>query len=252
MSTMSQVWADTPFALIPVPHPDEDITRHHSSVWVAREMTGAHNCMLRCLNSIYHQFMYVKLPKDIKDLLTYITFWYDWVHEHHDGEEKIFFPIIEEASGRRGIMEVNVKQHDALESALEEFGVYAKETSVEKYDGAKIREILDRVGPVLSQHLNDEINTLLALDTIDSEKLKKAWNAFDLQMRNGNASVTLPIVFGTSDNEFPGAGEWPEVPAFIRMITHYLLERKHQSVWRFNPSTTWGTKRPLHFVKESA
>lgn len=178
--------ADTPFTPIPIPHAGEDISKLHSAVWVAREMTCAHNCMLRCLNSIYQQCIYVKEPEDIQDLLTYMGFWYDWIHEHHDGEESIFFPMIEELSGEKGIMEANIHQHRAFDDGLKEIGVYAKEITVEEFDGSKVRLILDRIGPVLERHLSDEIATLLALDKYDSMKVKKTWVEFDLAMRKGD------------------------------------------------------------------
>ncbi|KAH8807607.1 hypothetical protein F5884DRAFT_731479 [Xylogone sp. PMI_703] len=244
--------AHTPFTLIPIPHAREDITNMHSAIWVAREMACAHNCMLRCLNSIYHQCTFVKKPEDIKDMLTYMRFWYDWIHEHHDGEESIFFPMIEELSGEKGLMEANIAQHRAFEDGLEEVGRYAKETRLNHYDGVEVREMLDRVGPVLAQHLKDEIETLLALDKYDDKKVKKTWVEFDLAMRKGDKSILFPLVFGTHDNSIPGAGDWPEVPGFIRGVVHYWFERKHQSVWRFNPSTTWGVKRSLYFTDESA
>jgi hemerythrin-like domain-containing protein len=185
MGSSNAPWADAPFALIPSPGRGENLQKLDDAVFIARDMANAHNGMLRALNSIYQQCMHVKEPKDVKDLLLYATFWCDWIHEHHTGEETFLFPQIEEITGVKGLMEVNVAQHHAFMEGLEAFHKYAKETKVEEYDGLKLKLLIDRFGGKLTKHLTEEIGTLLSLKTYDGPALKKAYLKFDGEMRKG-------------------------------------------------------------------
>jgi hemerythrin-like domain-containing protein len=189
----NNAWADTPFTLIPTPGRGENLNKLDDAVFIAREMANAHNGMLRALNSIYQQCTFVKEPKDVKDLLLYATFWCDWIHEHHDGEETFFFPRVEEITGVKGLMEVNVTQHQVFMAGLEELHKYAKETPVEGYDGMKLRNIIDSFGGNLTKHLTEEIGTLLGLKIYDGPILRKAYMGFDAEMRKGD-KVMKPFV----------------------------------------------------------
>ncbi len=163
------------------------------TVFIAYEMACAHNAMIRSLNSIYQQCIFVKAPKDIQDLLQYTTFWCDWIHEHHDGEESSFFPKVEKITGVKGLMEVNVAQHHAFMDGLEELHRYVKETKAEEYDGMKLRGIIDGFGGKLTTHLNEEIETLSGLKMFDGQALRKAYMEFDAEMRKGDkVSEILP------------------------------------------------------------
>lgn len=155
-------------------------------VWIAREMTCAHNGILRGLNSIYQQSTHVTKPQDIKDLLKYTEFWCDWIREHHDAEEEFYFPEVERLTGMKGLMAANVAQHHAFMPGLEAFSKYAMETSVEEYDGLKLRAIVDSFGEILTKHLTDEIDTLLELKAYDGAVMKKLYDEFDLKLRAGD------------------------------------------------------------------
>lgn len=55
------------------------------------------------------------------------------------------------------------------------------------------------------------------------------------------------MVMGSGDNSLI---TWPVVPPPVLYLIHYVFEWKHSGAWRFNPSTTWGDKRPLAFTGE--
>ena len=50
---------------------------------------------------------------------------------------------------------------------------------------------------------------------------------------------------GSGDNSII---TWPLVPPPVRYLVHYIFEWKYAGAWRFNPSTSWGDKRPLAFT----
>jgi hypothetical protein len=73
-------------------------------------MAVLHNAFMRGFNSIYNQALEVQ-PKDYKPFLCYAQCIYETLDAHHLGEETKFFPWIEEATGVKGIMDVNITQH---------------------------------------------------------------------------------------------------------------------------------------------
>jgi len=91
-------------------------------------------------------------------------------------------------------MEANVSQHHAFLSGLEELERYAKETKVEDYDSSKVVGIIDGFGQIFSEHLADEIETLLKLDVYDAKKLKDIYDIFELELRKGD-KVCFPTRF---------------------------------------------------------
>ena len=102
-------------------------------------------------------------------------------------EEEYFFPLIEEYTGEKGIMETNVNQHAAFQAGVERFRSYVFETTPEVYDGGTLKEIVDSFGPVLTTHLTEEISSLLALDKFGGEALEKAYRELDAKIL---ASIT--------------------------------------------------------------
>ncbi|KAG4424775.1 hypothetical protein IFR04_002123 [Cadophora malorum] len=251
MATQETPWADLPFNLIPTPGRGEAVNKLPVPVWIAREMTCAHNGILRGLNSIYQQSIYVTKPEDVKDLLKYTEFWCGWIREHHDAEEEFYFPEVERLTGVKGLMEANVAQHHAFMPGLEAFTKFAVETSVEEYDGMKLRAIVDSFGETLTKHLTDEIETLLELKAYDGAVMKKVYEEFDLKLRAGDKSVLFPMVLGTCDAGYEGGCVWPGLPGPVMSLVHYWFERKYKGVWRFSPCSTWGEKRPLAFTEKT-
>lgn len=80
-------------------------------------MAVFHNLLLRSLNTIYLQAPSVK-DSDKKAFIGYAYCWYDAIDAHHTGEEKEFFPWIEEAAGEQGIMDANIEQHSEYDLLL--------------------------------------------------------------------------------------------------------------------------------------
>ena len=143
-------------------------------------MTHAHNFLIRGLNSIYQQAPYLTptsgaSEKDITDFLFFTHAWTETIIHHHDAEESSIFPLFAAFTGEKDIMAANVAQHELFHDGLHKLGEYATGTSAKEYDPAKLRSIIDGFGPVLVEHLKDEIVTLLKLDTYDSDGLMVAW-----------------------------------------------------------------------------
>lgn len=193
---MSQPWADQPFPLVATPKDTEAVSPRASShitwssidkffkfsastVRVATEMALAHNLIVRNLNAIYLQAEGVTELSDIADFLIFCQAWVDASHLHHDAEEMYFFPDIEAFTGQKNIMSGNIEQHRAFGPGLDRFAEYVSNTPAASYSGKNLIEMIDEFGPSLTQHLKEEIPSLLELDKFGGKALEKAWKDVD-------------------------------------------------------------------------
>lgn len=75
-------------------------------------------------------------------------------------------------------MERNVEQHEAFLPVLDTFGQYVQDclNKTKKFDSKEFIRLIDAFAPVLSTHLKEEIDTLLALGKYNvGPELKKAY-----------------------------------------------------------------------------
>lgn len=146
----------------------------------AVEMANVHNLILRGLNAIYLQADAVSDAPDVVDFMLYIKAWADTVEHHHSAEESMFFPEIEkiaqEAGAIQAVMNANIDQHNLFDTKLSETAMYAQRVSKgdENYDSTRLKALIDGFAPVLTQHLHDEIDTLMKLENCDGAKVLKA------------------------------------------------------------------------------
>lgn len=129
-------------------------------------MCLTNNVLIRHLNCIYLQAPKVKLDKDIADFTTFMHAWCVILGRHHHTEETLFFPWLEEYIGIENYMEKNIEQHHAFAPGLKELEDYtaARKTGKEMFDGAHVRKIINDFGPILAQHLRDEVESLEAME----------------------------------------------------------------------------------------
>ncbi|KAF4549127.1 Hypothetical protein D9617_23g005420 [Elsinoe fawcettii] len=249
---MPSPWADHPFALISTTEFSQDSS--HAANYVATQMSLAHNGIIRGLNSIYLQAPNVPAQDldTVRDFLTYCQCWCESMHHHHDAEEEVFFPKIEQITGVRGLMQTNVEQHRAFTPGFEAFDQYSRTCQLKDYQGTKLKELIDNFAEPLVRHLNDEIDTLRALKKYDSEQVRQAYKQLEKKLMDTDNNRIAPLVFGTADRTFEGGKhDFPTVPFFVPYIIHYAFGRKYRGAWRFNPSTMWRDPKDLAFKPTS-
>ncbi|PGH04014.1 hypothetical protein AJ80_08598 [Polytolypa hystricis UAMH7299] len=246
----SKPWADRPFELVPSPKFKGFTDDRH---WTANEMAVSHNIYIRGINAIYLQAEHVSEPQDIRDFILFCRIWIEILDHHHQVEEKIFFPMMEELTGVKGLMAPNVEQHHAFHDGLAAFTEYISSATPETYDGKALKKHVDSFAAALVQHLHDEIPTLMELHEHDRDGSisKKAYIAFENELVSQSGKTRhRPFILGLRDVSFEeGANaSWPPgVPFFIPYALSALFS-KTSGVWRFLPSDFHGRKRPLAFV----
>lgn len=157
-------------------------------------MVNAHNMLMRGLNAIYNQAPHVK-PRDVKSFAHFCNIWSDAIEAHHHSEETAFFPAIEKMSGEKGVMDVNVGQHQQFHDSLHTLAAYFKSVlaGTEEYDGQKVVNIIDTFGGVLSEHLSAEITTLMGLERFGTEKMSGLYKALGADAKENMVSPRLQL-----------------------------------------------------------
>lgn len=189
------------------------------------------------------------------------------MHHHHEAEEQIFFPSVEQVTGVPGIMERNKEQHRAFTPGFDRFQEYARTCPPHEFEGTKVKRLVEDFAEPLTLHLRDEIETLKALDAYDSEQVRQAYKRLEKElMATDNVSVALGRISSTKSvlvsnrtagvwnrrQEFrSGMHDFPSVPFFVPYIIQYLFGRRHRGAWRFNPCTAWRDRRELAFRGEN-
>ncbi|KAL0935613.1 uncharacterized protein CTRU02_210204 [Colletotrichum truncatum] len=258
---MAPVYADHPYELIQTPKfqasQDEKGSEPDMFCRVASEMAVVHNMVIRGLNSIYLQAPYVSHAES-KYFVKYMLAWYSLLHVHHSGEETDFFPAIEDMSGEKGLMECNVSQHKKFHDGIESFKTYidACASGKEKFDGEKVVTLIAGFGEVLTQHLRDEITTLLDLRKHGLDKMGGLEEKFGIEgernMKELGLVVGLPFCFSNHDLGYEDGlwSSWPPAPNIVKLLCRHVMYRFNSKRWKFAACDRMGNLQPLYAVPE--
>ncbi|KAH6999203.1 hemerythrin HHE cation binding domain-containing protein [Ilyonectria sp. MPI-CAGE-AT-0026] len=252
---MASLYADHPFPLIPTPAHKEAEPDMFSRV--ASEMSLVHNMVIRGLNSIYLQAPRVS-QNDVPSFLQYALAWWALVNVHHTGEETDFFPYLEDATGQKGLMDVNVDQHHAFRDGLQSFKTYMEDCVAGKqtFEGNKVVGIIDEFGKVLVTHLTDEIPTLLQLREVGMDKLGGLEKQFGLEgeknMKLLGLVQGLPFCFCNHDVQYEDGkwASWPPAPRIVHILARHVTYWVHRDRWKFAACDRYGQLRPLHCLSQ--
>ncbi|KAI1149554.1 hypothetical protein F4825DRAFT_468950 [Nemania diffusa] len=254
-------WADEPFALIETPSMKKK--SDHFYLTAASEMTHAHNVLIRSLNAIVQQGPHIPistdadyLVKDVADFLNYVCCWVKMVHHHHWVEEEFIFPEMGKLSGKPGLMDEPRHQHESFQVGLKDLESYSTTTKPEQYKWLGphgMKQIIDSFSEDLTSHLYAEIEVLLEMSDLDSEKYKTWSKAEALAKQAGNLTLLfemVPMVLGSADKTHEGGQDFPPFPWVMPYLAKYGFASRN-GAWRFNPCDFWGKPRPLAFVGNS-
>ncbi|KAF2492128.1 hypothetical protein BU16DRAFT_551840 [Lophium mytilinum] len=235
--------------IIPTPFFQTGLSDQYTQV--ASEMALVHNIISRAFNGIYLQAPHVH-PSEYFAFLSYCKASFDGLAAHHMGEETHAFPAIEEATGQKGLMGVNVAQHEAFHDGLHKWGAYISTLlagDVAAFDAKTMLAIMDTFLEPLTTHLNDEIPTLLALreygDSLDLKGIVEK----EVEMVMGSLSKTtqLPLFLLNHDVTFEGGiHDFPPIPPPVRWALMRILPLVHPSWWKFASCDSSGMPRELY------
>ncbi|PMD67691.1 uncharacterized protein K444DRAFT_649527 [Hyaloscypha bicolor E] len=217
-------------------------------------MALVHNIVLRGLNCITLQANHVKKPEDILDFMTFCDAWSCTLHSHHNTEETVYFPLLEEQSTEKGVMSRNHTEHETFLPGLLALDEYIQnvKADVKTYDGSKILKITEDLGPALEAHLTNEIDLLESLakgEKIDWNLLGRAMAAHSKKVADRVREV--PFLITNSDVTYESGihGErFPPFPWFVHQIFRWVYIPQLKGAWRFASCDDYGMPKELPFA----
>lgn len=245
------MYTDTPLSLIPTPKfetgKDDPFTIE------ASHMALSHNAFIRGFNSIYQQAPRLRERADKTDFAGYCIAWADCVATHHHYEETEFFPNIDRAAGRTGLMDGAVHEHEAFQGGLQRFKTYLEEKGAD-FSAAELIALMDEFKEPLHSHLKAEPPAIVALAKYSTPEkpidiLGIADAAGKKQVTLGFMFNTLPVFFLNMETvEFEGGmwhGVFPPLKGVARTIMNKGVPMWHSARWRFVSCSPEGTAKRL-------
>ncbi|TVY45316.1 hypothetical protein LSUB1_G000957, partial [Lachnellula subtilissima] len=252
---VTKKWAtDGPFKLLSTPRAALKGAPESKASKNASEMALVHNVLLRGLNSIYLQAPNVKDPMDIMDFMVFSDCWSRVLHAHHLTEETVYFPLLEQQSSQKGVMETNHNEHEAFLPALVAFDnfVSAAADDFVLYDPAQFTKLIDDMGAPLEKHLRHEVKVLVDLEkdeAIDWDLMGKTMAAES--KKTADRIREVPFMITNSDVTYEGGihGErFPPFPWFVGQIFRWIYVPRLCAAWKFSCCDDYGLPKDLPFV----
>jgi len=229
-----------PYTLIDVPSGKSvDFNDIPNSFWI--DMALMHNVLIRGCNSIYEKAPVVK-PGDEIAFAGYCLTAVDMIHIHHRGEEKIFFPHL----GKRLDMSENLREHEEFSGPLDAFHQYIKSVfdHQEKYDAEKTRALLRGFADFMSQHLHDEMPTIMPdqLNKFEKSELDVMMAEHGEYAKANGAFFTI-LPWCVSHHNTLDVPHWPPLPGPLMWLARNFSGFKYSSWWKFSPYDLKGKPR---------
>ncbi|CAN8103979.1 unnamed protein product [Discula destructiva] len=253
MSARSSRKADGPLSLVPTPQSQPN-SKQDQCTDDASQMALVHNVLIRAFNSIHIQATKVR-AEDVVDFLGYCIAWHKMLQGHHDGEEEVFFPGIEKATGVKGIMDSQVDEHAAFSEGLKKFKDYIDACLADpsQYAGHELVKIMDTFGEVLAVHLASEPPKIATLSQYDFDLKPISDQTASHSLKFMHLTDVLPVLWFNRDVEFEG-GRWtnfPNMPSPVKWVLINAAGSWQKRWWRFASSGADGVQRELLCLTEA-
>lgn len=160
------------------------------------------------------------------------------LHDHHTGEETLFWPALEKVGVDPALVEVLASEHEAMSRALDEASAameqfFANPTSAE---AVAARDALERLRVVLTNHLDHEERVLepVVLKYHDSPPMKAAQKQVRVDMKGKTGTYIAWLLDGADDDTRIALKKFipPPVLYAINTFGGRDYRRSVASVWR--------------------
>ncbi|KAI5814993.1 hypothetical protein BZA77DRAFT_90718 [Pyronema omphalodes] len=239
-------WADYPFPLISTPASEIGYTSPF--IKSASKMALVHNAILRGLNAMYLQCLYIT-PSTAPAFLTFCSCWSEMIHNHHLCEETAYFPLIESALNLPGLAEGNVEEHDAFMPGLKAFDEYITSCTPSTFSGERLYEILDSFAALMQVHLTDEILWIQELsrfgEKLNIVEIDKS-HAEEVKKRASKTRVKAYLCTNHDVDYEGGIHRWFKPGGWWE---RYLYTIWNYGAWRFSACNVKGHPRKLLGVR---
>ncbi|KAF9445419.1 hypothetical protein P691DRAFT_805693 [Macrolepiota fuliginosa MF-IS2] len=177
------------------------------------------------------------IEKDLPNFIGYCQAWAASIITHHDSEEEIVFPVLNQKMDFAPEKEA----HEAIHNSINELEAILLEAKADhsKFNPEQLREHLIHLKEPLFQHLDSEV------EHITSSQLKQVGfgdaELKDLNTRldkyaqsHGDPFILVPYMRTHTPPEFKDV--WPPMPWVLRkVVIPYVLARRYSGYWKYAP-----------------
>ncbi|CAL1714138.1 unnamed protein product [Somion occarium] len=197
-------------------------------------MIHAHEGIKTGFDNILHLLENVP-HDDLQNFLGYCLAWAQLFKEHHDGEEAVVFPFLNQKLD----FSKEIEQHKGIHAALATIiaTIQLAQAQPARFDAEELKSQLISLRDPMIQHLDDEVADLDPenLKVFSEDGIKKmladmiAWSKY-----NGSPFLTLPFMRAHVPPEFKD--HWPKMPWFLRKILiPWIFAFPHSGYWKYAP-----------------
>ncbi|KAJ6588748.1 hypothetical protein B0H19DRAFT_1100954 [Mycena capillaripes] len=172
---------------------------------------------------------------DLDNFLGYCRAWATSIVGHHDSEEEVLFPFL----NKKLDFSTEIEQHVRVAEGLTGIISYVDESVADhtKFEGAKLKEMMEALGGHLFEHLDEEVADLAPekLKVYTPEELTQAGKDLMVYIRaHSDKYVTLPFMRCHTPPELKEV--WPPFPWIVkRFVVPWILAPKHAGYWKYAP-----------------
>lgn len=173
---------------------------------------------------------------DLQNFLGYCSAWTDVVKEHHDSEEVVVFPFLNQKLDFSN----EIEEHKVIHDALDTLYAIIKEgqKSPGKFDSKRLKEHMEGFRTPLIHHLDEEVIHLQPenLKVFSEAEMKKHHKEFWTYVKSNGDPFVIPV-FMRSHTPPEMKEAWPAgMPWILRKVMiPWLLYYRHRGWWKYAP-----------------
>ncbi|KAK9241683.1 hypothetical protein V1506DRAFT_550029 [Lipomyces tetrasporus] len=170
---------------------------------------------------------------DLSNFLGYCEAWCITLLGHHETEETITFPYLQQKLDFAEEVEQHKKIHDALDAFLEQIRLAKKDSAA--FDPARMTQILKDAEDNLMAHLHQEIEDLAPdrLKVFSGEELAEMMKVSEkYAMKHSSPVVILPLIRSHTPPEYKC---FPPLPWAVEKLLLPFLAMRHSGYWKYAP-----------------
>ncbi|KAF5359578.1 hypothetical protein D9756_003160 [Leucocoprinus leucothites] len=174
---------------------------------------------------------------DLPNFLGYCQAWVSSIISHHDSEEEMVFPFLNEKMDFAPEKEAHEVIHKSL-SDLEAVLLEAKADTT-KFNPSQLKEQLEQMRDTLFSHLDEEVEHIkaevLKTSGFGEAELKDLNQKLDKYAQShGDPFILVPYMRSHTPPEFKDF--WPPMPWVLRkLVIPYVLARRYSGYWKYAP-----------------
>jgi len=174
---------------------------------------------------------------DLANFIGYCEAWVLCIEDHHESEEVVVFPFLNEKMDFSG----EAEQHKAIHATLDEISEMIREAKADhaKFDAEALKVKMVDFKPSLYGHLDDEVAH------ITSSKIEAAGftdkDMVDMNSKleayaKSHADLYIAVPFMTCHTPPEEKPHWPPFPWILKkLFIPYVFARRYSGYWKYAP-----------------